>query len=322
MHGDYSRPPALWTEYSVPNARDLTIWDAAQYSGLDGVNGGSWSPKTPIGIGGVGMSLGANSLFTGGFITAYGGRYTLGDSDYPTFTAGNRTRTLRFPLRGVAGTSGVLFRVNETISGRTFTRAGWYDSAAPTLYLPIPQRFVHNGTIGGATLTNITVTMFYTTVPSGVPGTTFQAVLYDTESNTAYTPSTQWQATHGYTTGQLVIPLGAAAQTGYYYKALSNFTSSGLGQPTPWGSVIGGTTNELSGGGTWENMGYAGTIAGTAYSAAAQVGTPFTFKITPSSSLELNVAHSYMLVVTQDGNPWVYTCCELDYGTIANMAFE
>ena len=56
-HNDRSRPASEWVTYATPNAHDFAQWDLLQYQGVNGDLGGNWAPKTPIVIGGAGLSL-------------------------------------------------------------------------------------------------------------------------------------------------------------------------------------------------------------------------------------------------------------------------
>jgi hypothetical protein len=320
MHNVRSRPASQWVSGAVPNARDLKHWDDAQYHGLDGVNGGTYSPTTPIGIGGAGVQLSGECVLYGGFETQLGGRYVLGGGtgDYPVFSAGDRTRTVVFPLRGAGSTTGTLYRVNANVNGRPVIRQGWFDPKSAAVYLPIPQRWVMDGSESGATLTSVSLQALLANHQL-VGGTLFQATLFDATNGTSYTPSTQWQASTVYSLGALVIPSGAAYQTGFWYKATTGGTSASSA-PT-WPTTIGNTVTD--GSVVWTCEGYAGTIPRADY-VISPYTAPITLQLTPSSTLVPNVSHGYILVVNQDqvNNQWVYTSCTLTYENIANMAFQ
>jgi hypothetical protein len=321
-HNKFSRPLALWTNASVPNARDLAHWDSNQFKSVDGDNGGTWNPTSPVGLGGSGVQLGAASVMNGGFTTQLGGRYDLASSDYPTFAA-NRTRTVRFSLRGLSASTGVIRRSNGTILGRPFTRQGWYNPGASVEWFTIPPRYIHNG----ATISEIRLYGFQTQYNGSAlssPSTVFQVLLYQADLGIQYGISTQWAPSHSYLINQYVIPLGAQAQTGLFYQAQSSFTSAGS-PPSPWGTTIGGFTNEISGGGVWKAINYAGTIQQAyPYNAFAYYngGAPWTIQLAPAVTPVANAAHSWTLGVTQDGGAWCYTAAEIDYINILNAAFE
>jgi hypothetical protein len=322
-HNVFSRRPNLWTIASVPNARDLQLWDVTQYRGVDGDNGGTWTPTTPIGLGGAGVQLSNGSLLDGGFTTELGGRYSLGDSDFPTFQA-TRTRTVRFPLNAIAGTTGILYKENLSVGGRLVHRAGWFDPASPTVWFPIDSRFIHNG----ATISAMRVYGFQTQFVAALssPPSVLQATLYNTFTNFSYDVHVQWQPTHAYSSGAARIPLGAEAQTGLYYKVTTPGTSSGAGQPAPWPSVIGNTV--VDGTVHWTAWGNAGTIPqafpylASAYYNNSQPWTILTNPVDAALATTTgDTTQSWAIGIVQDGGSWCWSAAEIDYTAIPNMAF-
>lgn len=322
-HNVYSRRQALWNNASVPNARDLALWDSNQFKGLDGDNGGTWYPKTPIGIGGAGVQLSDGSQFNqGGIQTELGGRFVLGANDFPTFGT-DRIRTVRFPLRGLSGGTGVVYKQNLSVGGRPIHRSGWFDPSAAKLWFPIDPRYIHNG----AAIAQIRLYAFQTQFVPALSSPSFiqQADLWTLNTGFDYAVTTQWVPTpHNYLFGDITIPSGAQAQTGLYYQCTFGGTS-GASQPAPWPASIGGTVT--NGGATWQAVGYAGTAAQTyPYSASAyyNAGQSRTFILTPyllAPPLLANAADVWAISVVQDGGSWCYSSAEIDYTTIPDMSF-
>ena len=156
-HNKFARPPALWTNASVPTARDLALFDLYQYQALDGVNGGTWTPATPIVVGGNGTNLiGAGNVVAGGITTSTGGRLELGDSDYvnmsPTRT---RTETLS-PLGNLGINDPSLFSALPL--GMVLTDANQFTR-------DVPSRYVHDGSV----VTSVSFTGIVNKVPATTP---------------------------------------------------------------------------------------------------------------------------------------------------------
>jgi hypothetical protein len=301
----------------------LSLWDLNQFKGIDGDNGGTWAPKTPVGIGGAGVQLSSGSLLNGGFETELGGRYVLGNSDFPFFEAGPRTRTVRFPLRGLPGTPGILLRQNFSVGGRPIHRSGWFDPNSFQVFFPIDPRFIHSG----ATISEVRVYGFQTQfLPIlATPADILQVNLlrFDTVSDT-YAVTAQWQASHPYVPGDVVLPLGAQSQTGLYYTATT--TASSSSSPPVWPTVIGGTVAD--GFQIWQATALAGTIPQAfPYYANSYYnnGLPWTVTLNPFPVVGAlpvgSSVHSWAIQITQDKASWCWTAAEIDYTLIPNMAF-
>lgn len=330
MRNDFSRPPALWTTASVPNARDIQVWDHNQYSGVDGDHGGTWAPVTPIGIGNQGVQLASGSQMLGGFESRLGGRFVLGTADFPSFVTG-QARTVTFPIRGINDTSpslatsvGVRYRKSTKVllvgGAGAVLRAGWTNPQATTIAFPIEPRYMHSG----ATISSIALYAFLS-APPVVPSIVQQVHLFDATARVDYTPfPVFWQPSHTYAANVTVIPNGFTAQNGLYFTSSGSGTS-GSSQPA-WNHSIGGGT--FDNGINWITQGFAGTVVDpTSYSNAAlyNAGGIHVMKLTPFPSgtpLVVSKGGEYLLAIVQDGNPWVYTACQINYTSIADFRFE
>jgi hypothetical protein len=171
-HNDVSRPVSQWVTYSVPNARDLALWDRYQYQAVSGDLGGTWIPKSPIVIGGTGLTLlgPASSVITqytggqiiGGVTTQYGGRMILGNlgagpgDEVVIGPPGlNQRRTLVMPIAGLAQQAATndgtiiglqaMTNYRGVLFGALSAPAG--SSTPPPIIVPIPSRYMHNGAV-------------------------------------------------------------------------------------------------------------------------------------------------------------------------------
>lgn len=146
--------------------------DETASESIDGDNGGTWNPTSPIIIGGAGVNLPSLGVFGGGLTTgsnAPAGSLILGDSDYPTFSVA-RTRNVLFHIGDVLG---------EHLDANLLTTMGMYDQS-------VPGSFRYNGTSThndiylpfditkfppGATISSVTARFRVGARPSSVPGT-------------------------------------------------------------------------------------------------------------------------------------------------------
>lgn len=81
-HNDYVRPLGRWPFASAISKVDLQRLDVLSTQSINGDDGGTWNPASPIVIGGTGLQMTANAQVTGGVETRSGGRIVLGDNDY------------------------------------------------------------------------------------------------------------------------------------------------------------------------------------------------------------------------------------------------
>jgi hypothetical protein len=131
----------------------MSALDDAIARSVNGDDGGSWNPLTPIIIGGSGMNLTtSSSSIQGGVQTAKGGKLVLGNSDWPTFSA-TRGRTLVFPIVPTMASNSALYGVDCDLSPQ-YGCLRTLDLNGAALVIPIAKRYLHNG----ATLTRGTLT--------------------------------------------------------------------------------------------------------------------------------------------------------------------
>lgn len=153
---------------TVPTPALLRRLDKVASQGVNGDEGGLWAPKTPIVIGGAGVSVGSAGGFTGGIATtprAAPGALILGDSDWPKFSAG-RTRTVLFPVEDVFS-AGVDY---NSAPLQTYTQGvpGAFGQSATSLTFAVPldiKKFPI-----GATIASVTMRFSVGTRPTAVPG--------------------------------------------------------------------------------------------------------------------------------------------------------
>lgn len=339
MHNDYSRPPNSWNSRSVPGPRDFAIWDTAQFKAVDGDNGGTWNPLTPIVIGGSGVTLtNAFSNLKGGFLTQQGGRYSLGANDFPTFSLA-RMRTVICPLWQASPfneADGVAFNF-QVLSSPAF---GIQSSrASGAIYIPIPARFLHNGaTLAGAKLrfrmlksvlgTSSTLS---TTVPIffGVAGLS-SAGAFQSESTTPtdFYAST-WQASHAYALNSWVGSL--ATSNGFIFQAtsISGTGTSGGSEPV-WPTVIGNTVTDNPGANqiVWTNKGFSGRLVTPAsVNALYAGGQPQIIQFSPFSTTGTGLVidtttYAYHVVISGNYSPFgLFHSAELDYSVVNDLRF-
>lgn len=99
-HNDYTNVGGLWPSVIIPTPDAMRRMDQAASECIDGDNGGTWNPSSPIIIGGAGVSLLNNVRLTGvvtGPRAAGGGGIVLTSQFVVLETA--RTRTTVVPLR-------------------------------------------------------------------------------------------------------------------------------------------------------------------------------------------------------------------------------
>ena len=343
-HNSFARRPPLWVDPSVPTARDMSIWDAAQYKSLDGVNGGLWTPKKPIVIGGAGLILnGAGNFMIDGVSTSRGGRVRHGDNDYvelsPAFT---RTETIGLTTAladldgsGIGGTG--LLPCVVSLSPRGIS------PIAQDFVVPIPSRYLHQG----ATLTQAKLLCRALVRHGSAPVTgPYWMIANIVSMNAAVTGSdplvpvfSAWALGTIYALNSVVIPNNASiAQTGFYYvaTAVSGTGTSGA-TPPAWPTVIGTTVIDNAGANqiTWKCEGYAGVLpdanagVGNTYSGglvqsslmSAPTATPFVIDCT-TYDYALQVSYDSFGPGTAASPNWLFHSLQLSYGNVVDMRPE
>lgn len=341
MHFDDTRIGGTWMPAFVPTATDWERLDVKQFKSINGDDGGTWAPTSPIIIGGQGLQLGNSSALWSGLQTSLGGRLILGANDFVAVKTGGNpwTRTLTFPLvnaRGATlGTPGTLLQDNGLV---TLTQ-----SPAPlglqiaggitgSVYVPVPGRYIHNG----GTLTKIKLWCRVRTRPTSLP--TFMiasmiAVDYNGAqfSNTQYSQFsgswTQWASGTSFALNSYVVPTSANTN-GYYFKAtsVSGTHTSGGSEPT-WPTVPGNTVTDNPGGNqiVWTNMGFSGQLwASTVdgyYAGGAARAVEFDCDPAVSVTSDISTKKYILALATVDPNVTFHSL-QLTFGSISSMAFE
>ncbi len=345
-HNAFARPQALWSGISVPNARDLSIWDTYQFKGLNGDAGGTYAPATPIILGGSGLALsGAGNSIQATTRTMQGGRLQLGSNDYVQLDARTRTE--------VMGLVGALpDQIQQGLGGE----ACWSNvlSASPLgispisplagndFTVPIPSRYLHQG----AQLTSATLTMralVRQAAQAAPPYWMFANIIAmnaAASSSLSVVPTmAAWQASHAYTVGAAVFPNNqSVSQTGYYYEVTGGFgTHTSASTPPTWPTTIGATVIDNAGANEiqWTCIVHAGILPNPNVGAGAQyqgglvqssvmsppVATPFVIDCT---------TYDYFLQVSYDSfgsgslaaPNWLFHALALTYGDIVDMRPE
>lgn len=233
-HNDHIIPYGLWTSKTVPTPSMMERMDLAASQSLNGYDGGTWAPETPIIVGGLGTTIKAGTL-TGGVSTdaksvARGIR--LGNV-WPRFSS-TRTRTVVFPITGncfkhsdilpIADLVTVPSPVGYTVSG-----------GADKMIVPLPSfRMVH-----GATISSITLGFSAGTRPTGADsliGPRFRLMAFSRDRSTMFAVASvpTWAALTPYIANQTVV---GSPQTGMAFVCTSGGTS-GASQPAAFSTAV------------------------------------------------------------------------------------
>src|SRR3954471_23796930 len=103
MHNDRLYRGVPFGNPTVPSPALLRRLDEIAAQGINGDEGGLWTPSTKLVIGGSGVQISNAGGFTGGVATgsrAPARALVLGDSDWPTYST-PRTRTVLFHIQDV-----------------------------------------------------------------------------------------------------------------------------------------------------------------------------------------------------------------------------
>ena len=347
-HNAYARRLGIWSNYSVPNANDLAHWDAAQYAGLDGDNGGQWYPVTPIVIGGAGVQLsGVGNGLAGGVTTSSGGRIQHGNSDYVQLTT-PFTRTEIVSLYDVATNRSTYGIGGLQADSVVLSRSPYGVSPIPAFsvgdfWLPIPSRYLHQG----ASVVSAALTCRALVRQQTAPATPPYWMLASIVAMSPYGATVQkwppslaaWQSAHAYAVNSVVIPNNnSLSQTGFFYVATA-VAGTGTSGATPpaWPTFIGGNILDNAGPNQiqWQCQGYGGVLpdpnsgGGNTYGG----GAVQTITMSPATSLPLTIdcsSYDYYLRVIYDSfgagtvsaPNWLFHALSLSYGGIVDMRPE
>jgi len=227
---------------------------------------GGWTPRTPIILGGSGVTFGSNgTLFDGGIATKQGGRLSLtaGYGNVPAFTT-PVTDTIVVPALAMhvpdTAPASMLGDDLFSIVGPPFP-VGLQTALASAAYLEIPSRYLHQGAYLNKMLLRFRVVVNPGAVPAIPLSFTLNAWnLASTAQETIGPTSTmsKWLGTHSYPTGSYMIPDPAYTPiTGYFYKATTGGTSGSV-TANIWPVVIGQTY--VDGSVTWTCWGKSGQL--------------------------------------------------------------
>ena len=348
-HNQFSR--RLWTNVMVPNARDWQIWDVANFKGVDGDNGGEWTPSSPIIIGGAGVVMsGAGNRLANGLTTLRGGRMVLGASDYVTLNT--RTRTEVIPLLSALPDTGGIVGIGGTGNQQNVVSlepSGISPiSAQGDFVVPIPSRYLHNGANLTLAALKMRALVRQSTPMASSPFWMFANIFGMNAGNTVnpqLVPTfTPWASGTVYPVNSVVIPSnGSLSQNGFYYVATAVAGSGTSGSvPPTWTTSIGLSCvddpgpNEIN----WKCSGYAGTLqtnnqgagntfAGgsvqTAQMSPSITGSPFNspFVIdTTTYDYYLQVSYDNFGSGTLAAPNWLFHSLALTYGNIVDMRPE
>ena len=294
---DSARNISIPTNEFVLGAQDLQRWDVSQAAGLNGDDGGTWAPTTPIIIGGSGMTLGASTVFVGGALTTTGGRVVLGASDFPTiFPPITRTITLRMwdawlpQATHVAETDEQWIALSQPPSQLGSRMSA---SVVASMVLAFPRQYLHNV----ATFQSATLTFRITARPTALPSYRmwFQPVCRSFNGNTLalaglpaalpYSSGSTWAPATAYPLSTLLY---STTNNGYTYKvtAVSGTGTSGATEPV-WPTVIGNTVIDNPGANqiTWTCIDYSGVVLPAAFpDAYYNAGQPQTVTVSASAA--------------------------------------
>jgi hypothetical protein len=339
MHNDVVRP-SVWVPELVPNQADYQRWDAKQSNGIDADDGGTWSPKTPIILGGAGGALTtAGSSITGGVSTKQGGRLifqTSGSVGFPLLSP-SRVRTLEIPIIGANVHTDILLGTGSQLEDDYVTPV-----LGPALYgvrlqntvnqlsIDFPERFAHQG----ARFATVGLTFALNTRPQALPSSFMQVQISGTSNASvaqAFIPAgaspgfggfALWTAGHTYAAGAFVIPT-ATNSNGLYFRATIGGHSNVV-EPT-WPSTIGATV--VDGGVVWTATGRSGNYPtkGVSLDSYYNNGRPQTIAVDLYGAAIGNFgdgATVYQLRVSNVDSTAVLTGAFVSYDTINTLQFE
>ncbi len=350
---DWSRPSlgiSLPTEIA-PGASDYIRWDVTQAKTINGdLGGGTYSPTTPIIIGGAGLSLPANSVIEGGVRTQTGGTIEIGpDADHLFELYPSRTRSITLSMLDLQPdakslrASGVTCRPDDVLAlsyppnpvgvivhnDLPCGQAIW-GGPQTQCGLSIPSRYLHhfNGQLVSVTTTFRLLTpqpppvWASNLIFSGIFGLKLDGsqstVPFEFLSDSSFTGL--WAAGHTYSAGQYALPNVNIVNPVSCFKASAG--TSGGTEPS-WNTTPGSTTTD--GSVTWTCIGGTGHIWAQNSDAYYADGQPQTvtqaFDTAKTTTLDLT---QYMHVLyLQNTNPSIlWHSVKFTFGAISVLAFE
>lgn len=261
-HFDFDRPSGKWSNDMVPGQADYQRWDVKQAKLINGDDGGTWNPTSPIILGSV-PNVGNHSLstsfFTGGVYTLTGGSVALSGADNtsPVLQV-TRSRTITVPVIGsnvhVDLTSiAQIQRENAYLGFASIPPLGFrLLASSAAVHIEIPGRSLHHA----SRVATFGITFQVSQVPTSVPSLNLVPLAFSFSGVSKPLnpqPVTPWVPSHAYTIGQYVVPTNAH-NNGYYFSAQNNASSAGS-EPT-WTTTVGATV--VDGAQSWTCVGRSG----------------------------------------------------------------
>lgn len=215
-HRDFIVPNGKWPSGTVPLPKRISALDASIAASLNGDDGGTWNPATPITLVSLTstFNIDHDGQIAGGVKTQRGGRIVV--SAAPIFVNGsdaavNRTRTVFVPLMPrTATTLRVPDHVYSSAKGATIS----YAATGGVIDLPLPPNRLHHG----GTLTTATLAwrcgQAHTNVPATQPRVdVFRANVNGTNATSVGNVSVTASTADGYYNGGLVQALAITGMT-------------------------------------------------------------------------------------------------------------
>lgn len=263
-HNDYAeRLAGLWPSTRVPTPRLARHLDELAAQAVNGDEGGTWAPSSPLVLGGAGVQLQDYAAINGGLQTGTGalagGALILGDSDLPVLDP-PRSRTVIFGVRDL------IKRVDVDVEDAPGTATmPAYRTPRPSYddTLPLSLRFTNgsrgyaigmlpafrliSGALIESAVLHFRVGRMPTMVPPTMPGFRLFRLQFSGAqpiSGTDLYLHATWAAATLYPPQSVVLP---AVSNGFKYRSLAGHTS-GVAPPV-WPTVVGATVADN--GGTW-----------------------------------------------------------------------
>lgn len=345
---DFARPGGQWQIESVPGSNDYYRWDANCAKLVNGDLGGTWSPTSPIVIGGTGGLASTGSNFVGGAATRSGGRIIIAASANDTpILAPSRTRTVTVPLIG-GSLNPEDFGTPTPFVWSFDDQYGWgIRSVGAGAYgiLEIPGRYMHIGAqirqakivyvvtqrptatpadpmifgFMGAAATGTNVQFGNPSIFSGYPSFALGNLIgFPISSPVATALGTYW------------TPSTTALQTGLYYKITTLGSPATTSVEPTWPTTIGATTTPDSHGNVWTCTGHDGIAfpgLGTPlayYNNGQPQALTFDFDGAGSGPYSTIIVENvrYALRIESTDPTILITGVQLTFDSIASMAFE
>ncbi len=347
---------------TVPTPGRMRQLDQRASEGLNGTDGGSWTPETKLWVGGAGVSLLGAEQVTSGVVET--GRKSLGlvlgPSAYPGRThPSSITRSLRVPIVAsntwipekyeafgfiVGSLSSYLRYVRDPYGLRNEVPEG--PVGGQTFVIHLPQLRMHNG----ARLDRVTLSMRYGRKPQVGrllvgDGTYMRSFRVSKRGAVGYPPEFAGNSldmylipvfapSHAYAVGDIIIP---TTQNGRQYRVINAGVSGS--SSAGWNIVLGGTqttgsvilrveARPVMTGVTNQKHHYAALpfASSAAETAAARFnnGLPFEFSFAPNQNATIDTdAYAYGIeVLSLDTSAATFHSVKLDFSILSQSMRE